>query len=277
MSHLTRRRTDAAWARGGTISGADMAALDEAITKAGNGDEGGVYTPTAPVIIDGEGVGIYGPWTLEGGALVSTNGTPTSRIEFGKNTEDDAFVYDPAHANTSRALMLYMSESYPTSLTDTSIDVGSLMTFPQAPGVRFATPIYVHDGATIDSVQFSLKVRSSHAGGVPEYLPRFRIVRVSADGVVESLRAEDATTDFDGYQFFAPRPATGTAWYAAGATQTFLYTANQNNVVDLSKYVYLADIIEESGANAWSIANDGNRYVSTVTHLSGIARLSNRH
>jgi hypothetical protein len=56
-----------------------------------------------------------------------------------------------------------------------------------------------------------------------------------------------------------------------------VYTPTQNNVIDIEKYTYLAQVIEESGINAWSLANDGNRYVSVVSSVSGIPILANRH
>jgi hypothetical protein len=145
-------------------------------------------------------------------------------------------------------------------------------------GARFWTPIRVHDTSTIQYVRLSFRVTKPRAAEpAPEFATRFRVVRVDANGVIEALRAHDSTTDHEGFQ--SPRPVDGTAWYATGVTQTMDYTPTRFADVDVAKYIYLAEIIEEDGANGGTIDASNppeNGYISTVTRCSNIVLLANR-
>ena len=277
MAHFVRTKDDAAWKRGFFVAGAVMRDLDDKTSKAVDGHSGGTYTPSAAMIIGGAGVGVTGLWTLGASAYARPSGGSTLFV-FGKNTDDDAFLFGSGHTGLTRSLFQTILESYGVFLGDFTnlFTGGSTVTDgiqPTQHEARFFVPFRTHDGATIDSVAVDLQVIETHAA-VPQYLPRFRVVRVSADGVIEALRSEDTTTDSDGFQNFSPTPATAGAWNAAQAIQSFTYTCTQNNVIDLATYSYFLEIIEEGGTGAW--ASDGNIYVSTTTALSNVPRADNR-
>jgi hypothetical protein len=211
------------------------------------------------------------------GARVRTTGTPSSRFVFGKLTSDDAFLIDPGHAGYSRSLITHMTEGYSTTQDKVFINTSLVNIALDIPGTMFTNNLRVHDGSTLSSVAFIFAVRTAHAS-VPEYLPRFRVARVSESGVVEPLRAPDSTTDFEGFQFFSPRPASGALWYAGSGPQTYTYTCNVNNVVDLSRYHYIIEVQDERGANSYSPSGLNGNFFSSATALCTACRvLGQRH
>jgi hypothetical protein len=84
-------------------------------------------------------------------------------------------------------------------------------------------------------------------------MPRLRLIRVDREGKIESLRAQSDTVDADGYSAF-PVVTSGSAWYADGVAQTWSFTTDQNNVIDVSTYVYYLQLIEEVGTDDPSIS-----------------------
>lgn len=275
MAHLQRRRTDAAWERGRPVTGADMAFIDENTYKALNGDDGGSWTPSGLVTIGGSGVGIVGPWELLDGAAVNLTLAPTVQLAFGKKTLDDAILLGEGHAERTRDMPRHTVEAFGADLSDVSVltsdgfSLGCVTT--RKAGVRFLTPIEVHDGATISYVRFAFRV-GAHTE-LPERLTRFRVVRVAADGTVEPLKTPDgADSDSDGFSPYAPAPETAAEWPTFGVTRYYDYVVSQNGLVDLSRYAYFAEILDESGPGSEA----GNFYISTTTRCSNISMLAGR-
>lgn len=246
--------------------------LDEKTKRALNGHGGGFWAPSAPIVIGGAGLEIQGGCYLLGGSSVeATNSSP---IVFGSNTADDYFELAPGHEARSQAKLLQVGDAHTPKPSDLQISTLYACVQARAKGARFFTPIRVVDGGTIAAVAFHFRVTESHAA-VPQELPQFRVVRVDADGTVEPLRAPDATTDEHGRVYFGPTPASGAAWYAAGAGQSFSYACNQNNLVDVARFAYFAEITEESGASAW--VSTGTVFTATITTCTEIALLTGRH
>jgi len=242
--------------------------IDEKTAKAINGDDGGAWTPSAPIEIDGAGMRALSAWQLTGGATIEAS--DAAPIEFGGDSDEDVFGYDAAHSGRTRSALTHLSEVYTAAPATLTFDAAYSCVQAKAKGARFLAPIRVLDGATISSVSFTIRVGQAHAS-VPAELPRFRVLRVDEDGNAEPLASGDA--DIDGWRYFAPKPSTGAAWYFGGNAQTFTYACNQNSEVDLSRYAYFAEVIEEQGNGA--MTTPGNRFVSlTVECVS--ARLSGR-
>ena len=275
MAHFVRTQPDATWKRGYLTLGSDLRAIDQKTADALNGDEGGSWSPSTPIVIGGAGVGVCGLWTMGGGARVRTVGTSLSRIVFGKLTTDDAFLIDPGHAGYNRVLLTYFSHGRSDTPKYAFLESTLATIRTDLAGTYVTSPLRVHDRSIVTDVTILFVVGTAHAN-VPEYLPRFRIARVSATGVVESLRASDATTDADGFQFFAPRPSTGALWYAGGGAQQFVYTCNQKNVVDLENYHYILELQDERGADAYAPTN-GNVFLSATALCTACRVLGQRH
>jgi len=75
-------------------------------------------------------------------------------------------------------------------------------------------------------------------------MPRFRIVRADAKGTITPLASAVVGADADGW-ISPTKPTSGAAWYASGLAQAFVYTCDQNNIIDKSQYTYWAEVFEE--------------------------------
>lgn len=112
--------------------------------------------------------------------------------------------------------------------------------------MSFVTPLRTHDKATLGKVTFRFTVPTIRKEDVFRK-PRFRIVRVNDDGVIEPLKSTEAdelgiTADADG--FIEPTAGvTPAAW--GEQTHEVVYLCDQNNVIDAAEYAYQIEILEE--------------------------------
>ncbi len=263
MSHFTRTIPDSILVRGYVTTGANLADIDVKTASALNGDGGGTWTPSTLIEINGAGAIVAGPWTLSGAAVTaSPPGGSVPTILFNRGTAGDYFGLAAAHTGASPVVHTGLFE-YLSVIPGVVIWFGGLL--PTVKGARFFTPLSVYSGAaSITSVEISWRVREAHAN-IPQYLPRMRVIAVADDGTVYPLRAKDATTDVDGFQYL-PTPLTGAAYYNLGAIQVWTYTCNIVLPVDSSRYIYFVEFIEESGTNSWT--SSGSSFVSANTHFA---------
>lgn len=273
MAHLARTNPDATTVVGATVptNAASLRDIDQKTFKAPNGDEGSSHTPSAACIIGGAGMGVGGPWTAGRGCIIRPSGG-ANRYVFDRNDANDAFQLAAAHPSATKTLLRTIDDVHTPRGNEVLLDPGTFVTVAGAPGVRFLDRLDVHGDGTIASVLLTFYVASSH-GAIPQYITRLRIIRVDADGNVEALRASDDITDPDGFQFCDD----GSGTWTSGAVKTYSYACNQHQLVDLAAYTYWAEIIEESGTNAWSTAGSGNQYMSTLVTMTGIHLLHERH
>lgn len=281
MARFSRSIPDSVLARGIALVGTQMDALDETTYRSLNGDGGGTWSPTSPINIDGAGMMATGPWIVTGAADVKA-----SEFEFGEGSSADAWRLDAGHPARNVTLYTQFVENF-TLVPD---DIGYwhapwMYTGPAAYGItttiystseglRFAAPLMVYDGALLTTVAIYMRVTSNH--GPPQYLPRMRVVAHDGEGNVIKMRPQSSDTDSDGFINWSPAPATGTSWYSSGNTQTFTYTCTQNNVIDISKYFYYVEIIEEYGTSSYAVGNSGNIWVAASALFSNITYLDNR-
>lgn len=270
MAHLTRAIADTVLVRGYITTTQNLIDIDQKTFVSLNGDEGGTWSPTAPIIIAGTGVVIAGLWVMSGAGVSVTTGV-SKPITFNKGTAGDYFGIDPSHAGYTPSTISNFFDYY-APVAQAVGWFGGLL--PNQPGARFFTPLNVYSGASkIDNVVITWRVRESHAA-LPQYLPRARVVAVTDEGVVIPLRTKDATTDADGFQFL-PTPASPSAYYNAHLPQTWTYTCNVVLPVDSAKYVYYIEFIEESGTNSWTSL--GSQFISAVTHHSAVTIFDGRN
>lgn len=259
MTHFARELSDAGWYRGLKVPASVLLNIDEKTKKAVSGT-GGTYTPSSAIIIGGAGLELQCGALLYGGATVFP--------AVGKNyqfTDDDYFRFETPLARTiddSPLLLLGIVTSIPReampAIAATGTVTPSLRTRRQ--GATLRLPLRIPDGARLSGVDVSFKVGVAHAN-VPTLLPRARVVRIAASGEVTKYpHQSDATADPDGWVPFA-RPASGAAWYAAGALQTLslTYDATQSvqDQADRSAYDYALEWTEESGTNAFADVASG--------------------
>ena len=114
----------------------------------------------------------------------------------------------------------------------------------------------LHNGATLTSITMSMIV-ASHTG-VPAIMPLVQVEITNLLTGAQSLVSGGAV----------PTPATGAAWTAGGALQTFTI-GGLGFVVDTTQNVYTLILVDENGSN--SVA--GNQYLGFVLNYTGIADL----
>lgn len=286
MAHLLRAQPDVVWKRGYVTVGADMATIDQNTFVSVNGDAGGTWTPAADLNIGGAGMICASAWTVIGTSgfglpawsTIDTNGS-NAQITFGRGTPDDVFGYvTPASYTIVTGFFDHYSvnpEQAAVSL-NYSAAVSGVLT-QGSTGGRFVVPLRVFSGqgSTITTITLNWTVNWAHVA-VPVTLPAMRVYAVDVNGTLFPLRASDGTTtDANGFQPISVA-TTAAAYNASNANQAFVYTCNQNQVIDVSKYSYFVEIIDESGTGDWT-AHPGNTFSSVSAVFTSVLGYDGRN
>lgn len=285
MAHLLRAQPDSVWKRGYVTIGNDLKTIDQNTFLAINGDDGGTWSPSTPITIAGAGVVAGGPWTMSGAALTATTSAGKA-ITFGKGDATDYYGLPAGHPGETFSTYMNFVESFHVPIVSGNVTndgiINFLITgsfdpvgiFSSIPGVRLLLPLRVFSGAPrINTVTIDFIVYGAHAN-VPQVLPRARVIAVAVDGTVIPQRARDTTTDADGFQNF-PTPASGAAWVAANAVQTYVYACNVVQPVDSGAYLYFLEIIDEAGTNTYTPGNV-NRWLGANVAYTGVSIFDGR-
>jgi hypothetical protein len=297
VSHFARTQLDATWTTGNYVTlVADWQSLGAKVFAAINGDLGGAWAPTSPIVLNGTlGVaainfgtvlidyggsvtvgasatvlvsGVSGGWpvfvaghakqsrsiqhswlerqatplyhwanNIVAGGVQSIACTIQSASLVATVVQGQPLVGGIAHlAGTSRSLNELVSGS-------TSVDAPTFTSQSILQQPRMLLPLRVHDGARLTSATLTFGVSTPRQAG-PIVAPRLRIFRADLSGNIVPLASIAAGADERGFLPIAT-PTNGPAWYANGAVQTFIYPCDQNNVVDVSQYLYFAELVEE--------------------------------
>lgn len=245
MANFSRELDDGDWflARVAGISTA-LKNMDAKTVKAGNGEAGSTHTPGTEILVAGAGMGIAGEWTLDGNILTG----PGAHIQHGGKAAGDYLRLGAGHPLRVRTIDQTVLPSAPDgylyafSPGDNVFAVNS-----RYPGVRQLIRIEPHDGSTLDTVQLQFAIRFTHTS-FPT-LPKFRVIRTDSSGNAEPLHTA-RSAPFYGDDGFIPiaSPANVTAYNNGGNRQlSNIFSTNQNSLVDISKYAYWVDFIEETG------------------------------
>lgn len=262
MTAFVRERSDADWYRGLKIPASVLLNIDEKTKKAISGT-GGTWTPSAAIILGGAGLELQCGMQLSGGATVYPG--VGKNYKFG---DDDYFTFAaPVSRVIDESPMSVRAMSFPREMKPVGSTVTSAHCFQMRRlGARARFPLKIPDGARLNTARVVFRVAIAHAN-VPDYLPKARVVRITAAGVVSKYpHQSNATAEPDGWVRFA-RPATGADWYAAGAQQNLDITFDSSDSTtvsraDTSLYSYALEWWDEHGTNAFT-ADDG----SLIDHL----------
>lgn len=282
MAHVYVQPTHAPngqWYNLYTPTPADFITLDTYLTPLLNGDGGGTWGPGAPIIINGAGMFTLGPWTLSGTAQALSS--VSKPFTLGDN---DFFALAGGHSGATRTIMQQCASALQTLIRATQPNPYEIpITWALTSGgesvytfniggtnlvvpLSLLIPMRVHNGATIASATLTWAVGQSHAG-VPENLPKWRLVSISPTGVIKPLNTTfTGSYDQQGYLLMSP-PTDGTAYYNSGANYTPVYTCDAGVIADTSKEEYAIEITDE-----WGPANSllGNLYYNVVVTFNSI-------
>lgn len=253
MAHFTRTLSDGTWINGYTPTGANLDSLDGKTVKAINGDGGGSWSPATPIAIGGAGVKMVGATLgMNAGNVLPAAG---KKIRFGNS---DYFKKSYAVSHMVALSDAIHQQDYRGQWRISTLLTDSGLQSMQA-GVKLRQQIRVHDGAALYLARFYYRIYATHVS-IPSQLPQFRVFRVGMTGVEEPMGSGAGIGPAGWVTLTTPANVTAYNAGAGGggsAVQSFDYTVNANNVIDVSKYRYYVEIIEESGSGAWTTIGGG--------------------
>lgn len=268
MAHFTRTQSTGTWTTGSYVTlASDWSSLDAKVFASINGDKGGSWTPTSQLRIESPGALPQGGLVVSGPLLVAYGGSLTTKssARFGIAGATAWPKFASGHIKRSRKILntsfrfqtremffwkhvLGMS----TEITKLAGIQSPFCSFQAASGTIFSPsfhmPLRVHASGKLSKATFTFRVPSIRTKK-PEVMPKFRIIRTDLEGNIQPLKSTASGADADGY-ISPTAPDSGDAWYNEGLPQTFEYECDQNNVIDVSQYMYWAQVIEEAGAKA---------------------------
>lgn len=257
--------------------------LDQFSSELVNGDEGGAWAPTDPIVIGARGtptitLGTAGSVlsgdieTVSGNAIGNAiDALPglilqSSAVPVFQTARTRSIVVPFTtfiEANTAAALNEPRWEVDPVSLgarwiaTNTT-NANIIATVPMPLRGQ-------HSGATIDSIDFRFAVGEQHAA-LPSVMPRVRAIKVSGDTIAPLHTV--SVGDYDANGWYVDPAATIADYYNNGQTKTLTYTPNQNSTsLDPSNAFWALQFRNETDG----VHPIPNVFFSATVHLSAIA------
>ena len=251
MAHLSQAASN--WGPLFSMTPALWQVIDTNTFVALNGDNGGFWTPTNPIVIGGAGMWFCGLTQWAGASTVTTDGN-TRRITFG---DSDYFTFPLNHPGVYRIMATACAGSKGTFGWTVNT-----FGFAQAAiaGAIGYVELNLHDGATLQGVFLSYIVQATHGGGMPATVLRARVVKIDMLGNVTVLSKGDLSG------FVVPSATTPAAYYNGGGVQLLSMQMSGAVRVDKSNFRYVCQIVDESGANA----QPGNVYQDVQCVLTAI-------
>lgn len=252
MANFTRTQLDATWVTGYQVTPADLQDLFRKCVEGLNGHVGGVWAPTAQIVVNGSGLHVTGTAEVRGnGKLVVATG---ATITLGDNDFQDLLANHPGR---KRTIWQAMAPVKPLGTDNFAVAnlVPSGAVQPLASALRrstgdiipaFLKELRVHNGARLAKVRLRFRVATPHASA-PAETPKVRLFRVrNSDGLVENLSStRDGFVSID-------MPKSGASWYNAGEVQEFAIVPDQNTTINNADYAYFAHVVEErAGVNEY--------------------------
>lgn len=249
MTRFARERADHLWYRGLKIPVDVVRNIDEKTKKAVSGN-GGSWAPSSSIIIGGAGVEFQCGVQLTNATAAPAGGNV---FRFG---DDDYFKNSALVARTIDDSPLAILGSFSMQREARPWMAVATTTTPairtKRAGAFLRFPIRVPDGSRLSTVEIGFKVGQSHSS-LPATLPSARVVRMSADGVIEQY-PHSASTIYEPEGWVSPNAVSGAGWYNAGAIQTLTlsYSYLLADPADSSLYAYAVEWREEEGANSFT-------------------------
>lgn len=232
-------RDPANWVTGKPIAQAELSALDLALATPVNGDGGGTY-------VQGEGdttIAGAGLWlaasadhTLAGvGTLVLT---PSDKDTV--HADSDYTTLGATHAGRTRRVLTACARARTAGgWIQDPYSRNSLISTRM--GAEFVLPLRVLDGARLAYAELHFFVSVGHEA-TPASPIRCRILRIDANGTATPM----TTNAMDGFTPFTAPVGIGIN-FDATVLRTLTVFCDTANVLDVSRYSYVAHVIEEAG------------------------------
>lgn len=247
MANFTRTQLDATWVLGYQVTPADLEDLARKCVEGVNGTVGGVYAPTAPIVVNGAGLLVSGPTEIKGDGRLRV--TSAGSLVLG---DDDFQDLMPGHPGRTRTIWHPMAPARgiganhfllcsPGGTGAVQAIASTVRRKTVEEPVEFLRELRVHNGATMKAARVRFRITTTHFSA-PAKTPKFRVFRLDVEtGVHESM---STTALGDGFVSI-PAPSSGAGWTNGGLTQEFSVPVDTNNVIDSSKYLYFLHVVDE--------------------------------
>lgn len=271
------------WPRGFAPQVSHFRALDQFSSELINGEEGGTWVPTEPLVLGGT---IANALRLNtSGSVISGDVETVDGNELGTELETPGLILQSGAVPTfptprTRIINVGFTNAFhavngtpESEYHAVDPDSGALMIVGTPPSVMvFAAVIPIrgtHKGATISQVDFRfIAAGDPNAAAVPAATSSFagRVLRCSSSAVAHF---HSATANVPGgYSAAGWRWDTATTvadWLNNGQVRTHTYTPDQNHTnVDPESYFYMVQMRTAIGALA------GTMFLSAAIHLTNI-------
>lgn len=272
------------WPKGFTPTPAHMRKLDQFSSELVNGEDGGTFNPTDPIVV--------GPWTTPNITLSTAGSVLSGDVETVAGNSRDATLDVPGivlQGGNPPICVTARTRSVTVSFVDgiVTTDVGSGTAWsawdvdPVSRSMRaiiassaemllLPLPFRAqHRGSTIDSVTFRYAIAQERVALPNLSKPWFGVFR---GGATAPTFLHTAAGAYNASGFYVDAAATVADYFSNGQTRTAVFTPNQNNTsLDPSAYYYFLAIFDETGTAGTALA--GNRFMSATVALSAIADL----
>lgn len=262
MAHFVRTQLDATWTTGNYVPLlADWQSLSDKVFGSINGDKGGTWAPTSPLVISNLGLHVTGPTRVDYGGTLKT--TTNARFVLGNNDYPKLASNHVGRLRTIRSDLTCRQSTPRYHWLAAPGYIGSIQTIActinGASGIeqpKCSIPLKVHDGGRLIGATFTFRIPQTRTHAIIA-TPKIRFIRTDKDGNITSLRSVASGADVNGWVSM-PTPATLAVWANNGAAQTYEFTCDQNNTIDCSQYLYWAQITEEVASYFPLPATGGN-------------------
>ena len=275
-----------AWAN---ILPSDLATLETNLAAGINGVDGSTHAPVAPIVLAGvDGLKLSGPAVIARGGRMTTTSDPSAATSPTITCSDNDWpVIDISNSYSARKLVVPLTNArgeVPFTWT-VRRETAALQAY--SPMFQFGTtdamrasrayvPMRAHDGATLTSLSVSFRVGAPHTA-LPTLMPSVRVLQIDTNGNPAVMTSLAAGADVNGYVYM-PKPSSAAAWTNNLLTQTLVVPCDQNNAIDVGRYGYVVELVDEQGLTGypWALNYVGGNQVltsslGTNTTLSGPA------
>ncbi len=266
------------WPQGFTPTPAHLRNLDQFSSELVNGDEGGSYAPTSPIVV--------GPWGTPTVTLSTAGSVLSGDIETAAGNGRDATLdvlpglilqssaVPTFQSSRTKSVVVGFSAFMETdSLAATNepkfeVDPVTLgakaLAISNARMVSVPLPIRAqHRGSTIASVDFRVIVAGRHTA-LPGVMMRFRVLKVTGN---TAAALHTVIGDYDANGWYVDPAATVALFTNNGQPRTLTYTPDQNHTsLDPTNAFWMVQARMSDAA-----AQIGSIFLSATVHLTTIA------
>lgn len=231
---------------------AEFQAFETALAQGINGADGSTHAPTIALSFGGGGLQVGGPTTVARGGTLTAN--VANGIQLNDNDVPQYGVGHPGRTPTVVLPLIPGIASIPALWRVRHVDgcvqaVAQTIDFSDGNGPqsgRWAVPLRLHGQATVASIEVTFRVGWPHTS-VPTTMPGARLLRIGSNGVPVPLTSTAAGADASGF-VYAATPSSANLWTGQ---QSITLTCDQNNMVDLTQYTYVLELVEEQGLTGY--------------------------